>query len=70
MIKKANMTFEMDDSEIINFENWFRDNYKVISFRILPDTENLYETNDSFKKLVSNVKKAQELRDEYINKHG
>jgi len=68
-MKTINMTFKMEETEIINFENWFRQHQKVIDFKILPETEELYEKDEHFKKLVKGVKTAQKLRDEYINNH-
>jgi hypothetical protein len=42
---------------------------KLISDTILRDTDQLHKQDDMFKKLVSNVKKANKIKDEYAMKH-
>lgn len=62
-----NVTLKLDDSEVLNFENFLNQYLDVISFKILPETSKMYEEDDTFKKLVKHVKKAQRERDIYIN---
>jgi len=69
MKKTINMTFKMDEENIVRFESWFRQQEEVIDFRIIPDTSKLYEEDSNFKKLVKAVKDAQRVRDVYINEH-
>lgn len=69
MKKTINMTFKMDQENIVRFESWFRQQEEVIDFRIIPDTSKLYEEDSNFKKLVKAVKDAQRVRDIYINEH-
>jgi len=66
-MKTVNITLKIDEHELTNFESWLRNNLEVVSFKILPDTEKLYETDATFKKLVKSVKTAQRVRDKYIN---
>lgn len=65
--KTINMTFKLDESQINNFENWFRQQQEVIDFKILPETEKLYNEDKHFQSLVKKVKDAQRVRDNYIN---
>ena len=67
-MKTVNITLKINPHELTNFESWLRNQIEVVSFKILPDTEKLYETDATFKKLVKAVKTAQEIRDKYINK--
>lgn len=67
--KTINMTFKIEESQVNNFENWFRQQEEVIDFKILPETEKLYSEDNHFKKLVKTVKDAQRVRDNYINNH-
>ena len=69
MKKTINMTFKMNEENIVRFESWFRQQEEVIDFRIIPDTSKLYEEDSNFKKLVKAVKDAQRVRDIYINEH-
>jgi len=66
-MKTINITLKINPHELTNFESWLRNNLEVVSFKILPDTEKLYETDATFKKLVKAVKTAQTIRDKYIN---
>jgi hypothetical protein len=68
-MKTVNITFKLDESQINNFDNWFRRQVEVIDFKILPDTEKLYSEDSHFKALVKSVKDAQRIRDQYINEH-
>jgi hypothetical protein len=68
-MKTINITFKLDESQINNFDNWFRSQVEVIDFKILPDTEKLYSEDSHFKALVKSVKDAQRIRDQYINEH-
>jgi len=66
-MKTVNITLKIDEHELTNFESWLRNNIEVVSFKILPDTEQLYAKDETFKKLVKAVKTAQRIRDIYIN---
>jgi len=72
-MRKVSIVLQLDSDEQSHYlESYLRDKMfpdKVISYTNLPDTSKLYETNTTFKKLVSNVKKAQLLRDKFINEH-
>ena len=64
----VNMTFEIKDGELTACENWMRYTLdKVISFKTIPDTSNMYKNNTHFKKMVDVIKKLQVERDKYIN---
>lgn len=66
-MQKVNVTLNIESEQILNFENWLRQNTDVIDFKIIPDTKELYEKDEHFKKLVKAVKDAQLIRDRYIN---
>lgn len=68
-MKTINITLKIEENQLLNFENWLRQNLEVIDLKILPSTENLYKSDDHFKKLVKAVKVAQRVRDLYINDH-
>lgn len=62
-----NITLKAYDHNVIGLEQHLNEHFEVISFKILPDTEELYENDPHFKQLVKGVKKAQRLRDDYIH---
>lgn len=63
------ITFKTSNDGYAYITNWLDNHVEVISNKVLPDTSNLYESDDLFKKLVKNVKEAQIERDNYINKN-
>jgi len=68
-MKTINVTLKINEHELTNFESWIREQLEVISFKVIADTEQLYESDAIFKKLVKACKDANTLRDEYINNH-
>lgn len=64
---KVNLTLEIEKSQVINFENWLRGQLNVYDFRLIPNTDELYENDEVFQKLSNAVKKARDARDKYIN---
>ena len=67
--KTVNITLKIDAYNLNNFENWLRNQLEVIDFKILPDTEKLYQEDKHFKKLVDSERLAKKAKAEYINKH-
>lgn len=68
-MRKVNVTFELEEEDISDF-NLFISNItkvKLIDFKILPDTEELYENDAYFKNLVKSKKKLQRQIDVYLN---
>lgn len=60
-----NITLKINKHDVINFENWLRDNLEVISVNHIRNTSELYKNDETFKKLVKNVKKATKEKDVY-----
>ena len=67
MIRLVNITLEIDDFDIPQFEYQLKEWIKVISFQVLPDTKKMYEDDDTFKKLVKAEKEAKKIKAVYIN---
>ena len=68
----VNITLKLRNAEQAHFlEIYLRDKMfpnQVVDFINLPDTKELYENDPIFKKLVKNVKDAQRVKNEYVNK--
>ena len=64
-----NTTLKIQGSILTEFENYLYANFEVVGFRILPNTERLYEEDDVFKKLVKMEKEARVAKEKYINSH-
>lgn len=68
-LKTVNATFKIQPEQINTFEENLRHWFQVMDFRIIPDTDKLYNEDHTFKKLSKAVKDAKKVRDQYINKH-
>ena len=67
---KINAVFNVKKSLVTHTENWMDDVFDLISYRILPDTQELWETSPKFKRLVKERKRIQEEIDKHINEYG
>ena len=64
-----NITLKIDPKELRHFEGYLHTRYEVISSKVLPDTQELHDTSEPFRKLVKKVKAAQWERDTFINEN-
>ena len=66
-----NCTLELrDENEVSQFIHWIKgQETKVIDYVILPDTNKLYETDETFRQLVKEYKKVKSTKNKYIQKH-
>jgi|TARA_R110002153_G_scaffold16909_4_gene59271 DNA-binding transcriptional regulator LsrR (DeoR family) len=62
-----NITIEMESLEVVNFERWLRENVNVKDFTVIPDTNELYQNDNTFKSLCKKVSDAKRVRDSYYN---
>lgn len=67
---KISAVFSVKKSLVVHTENCFGEWFKLISFRVIPDTTELYENNPRFKQLVKAKRDIQNEIDIYINEHG
>ena len=68
-IVTINTTFKVEAKELSGFEWELRQVVNVIDFKIISDTEKLYRTDKTFKKLVKAKKEATKQCELYINRH-
>lgn len=68
-MKKINIVLEIEPEILNAFEESLRINFKVIDLKILPDTRELYEKDEHFRKILKGIKKSNLEKDRYINKH-
>ena len=68
-MKTINITIQIPEYEVTPLSEWLREYVKVIDFKILPDTKELYEKDKTFQKLVKAQKDARKVCDNYINEH-
>jgi hypothetical protein len=67
---KISAVFNVKTSLVVHTENWMDEVFDLISYRIIPDTQELWEKSPKFKALVKQRKAIQEEIDKYINEHG
>ena len=68
-IVTINTTFKVEAKELSGFEWELRQVVDVIDFKIISNTEKLYRTDKTFKKLVKAKKEATKQCELYINRH-
>lgn len=66
-IVTVNTTFKIEAGNLVELENWLYANLDVVGFRIVPNTEKLYEEDAVFKKLVKIERDARIIKEKYIN---
>lgn len=71
MIRTINTTIKLKSCFIQELEDFLRsrDELDVISFRVVSETEKLYNEDKYFKKLVKDIKTLNDIKEKYINKN-
>lgn len=64
-----NLTMMIPQSEVSSFEAEMHRVFDVKSFKHLPDTEELYQDNENFRKLLKQKKDLQYRIETFINKY-
>ena len=65
----VNITLKLKNHIIIDFENWLKEHYSLISFSHLQNTDKMYNEDKDFKKVLKQYKDVKKLKDEYIIKN-
>jgi len=63
----VNMIFKIQGKYLVAFENELRNTINVIDYRVVPNTEYLYENDETFRKLVKKESNARKEKQNYIN---
>ena len=56
MKRLVNLTLELEDNEIVDFEKWLAQYVKITSSKTLPDSKDLYTTDPFYKNWVKKRK--------------
>ena len=64
-----NTTLKIKAHNVIEFENWLKDRFTLISFEHLQNTDKMYQEDKEFKKLVKLGKDLKNQRLDYIMKN-
>ena len=65
----VNMTFKIPYKYLVVFEKEMRNTIKVVDYSVIPDTNELYENDATFRKLKSKEKEVKKEVYDYINKY-
>lgn len=68
-IKTLNITVKLPEHNVLGFEEWLDRNMELVSFKVLPDTDKLYEEDKNFRKIVKQYKDIVKIKNDYINEH-
>ena len=68
-IATINITVKLPEHNVLGFEEWLDRNMELVAFKILPDTDKLYEEDAAFRKIVKQYKEIVKLKNDYINEH-
>ena len=60
-------TFEVNGKLVNTLENYLLENSKLINYKILPDTRELYDNDPVFRKLVKIESEAKKQKETYSN---
>ena len=65
----VNITLKLKNHILVDFENWLKDNYNLISFTHLQNTDKMYQEDKGFKKVLKQYKDIKRVKDDYILKN-
>ena len=68
-METVNLTIKMPEDEAVKFKRFLEEYVEIVDFRILPDTNKMWEEDEAFKLLCKAEKKAKEVKGKYINEH-
>ena len=66
-MRTLNFTIEVEDEYVTPLENYLNNTFNLISYRVVTDTKELYNSDPVFKKLVKLEKDARVVKEKYIN---
>ena len=64
-----NVTLKVVNHSVVDLENWLKDNFDLIDFRVMPDTDAMYQDDKLFKNLVKQRKQLKDMILDYIMKN-
>lgn len=64
MKQTVNITLKVDSLILTKLENYLNDNFELIDFSVIPDTEKMYLEDKNFQKLV---KQRRDLKNQIID---
>jgi len=67
-MRTVNLTIELESlEEISRSKSWLSEHLEIKKFVILPDTNELYDSDINFRHIEKELKKLKKLKNDYIN---
>lgn len=66
-MEAINLTIKIDKDEFVRFRNFLEQYIEIVDYKILPNTEKMYEQDEGFRRVRDTVRKAKAVEGKYIN---
>ena len=68
-LSTVNVTLKVINHSVTDLENWLKDNFDLIDFRVMADTDAMNKEDKLFKNLVKQRKQLKDMILDYIMKN-
>ena len=66
-METINITVKIEESGVVKFRQFLDEHIEVIDFKILPDTQKMYEEDKAFQDICKAERKVKDIKGKYIN---
>ncbi len=66
-METINITVKLPEHQVVKFQQFIEEHVKVLDFKILPDTQKMWDEDEVFQSIVKEQKKHNKLVSKYIN---
>jgi len=66
-METINITVKLEKHQVVKFQQFIEEHVEVLDFKILPDTQKMWDEDEVFQSIVKEQKKHNKLVSKYIN---
>ncbi len=66
-METINITIKLPTEKVAEFQRFLDEHLNVLEFKVLPNTEAMYEADEAFRKLLKGKKQIKNTVEKYIN---
>ncbi len=66
-METINITVKLHEHQVVKFQQFIEEHVEVLDFKILPDTQKMWDEDEVFQSIVKEQKKHNKLVSKYIN---
>jgi len=66
-MERINITLKVKKDGVVHLRQFLDEHLEVLDFKILPDTQKMWEEDEGFKSITKNIERWKKTRDKYIN---